>query len=282
MQAVLEPDGDGFGDETQDSCVGSAGTSSGCPPGSVSGAAPPGAPAASAPWCSWTTNGNGAMDSGEPTTTTDGSGAYEFGGLAPGAYNVVVVATGDKTCDTSCTRTVTVQGNTASVSFTVRTTVPAQPQPTAAVDLPSSGVVDHTKPILSPLSLSRTRFAIDPKGAAARPAVARGTTLKFSSSEAGTATFTISAVRPGKKSGKRCIGTSKPVKTRQRCTQTSVVAGFVARAVRGANTVAFSGRIRIGSRSKALSIGRYKVEPVVRDAAKNAPNRVHASFTIVK
>jgi hypothetical protein len=46
--------------------------------------------------------------------------------------------------------------------------------------------------------------------------------------------------------------------------------------------VAFSGRIKIGSRTKSLSPGRYAIELIVTDAARNASNRVRAIFTIVK
>ncbi len=113
------------------------------------------------------TDADGILTAGEPASTTAANGAYAFGGLAPGDHHVTVVPTADQTCDASCTQTVTVKGNTVTAGFTIRTKPSLAPP--AIIDPggtgPGGAPRDATKPILSPLSLTRTTFAVNTKGA---------------------------------------------------------------------------------------------------------------------
>jgi hypothetical protein len=48
------------------------------------------------------------------------------------------------------------------------------------------------------------------------------------------------------------------------------------------NTIAFPGRLHVGSLVRALPTGRYRVDVQVRDVAGNSSNVAGVAFTIVK
>jgi subtilisin-like proprotein convertase family protein len=71
---------------------------------------------------SWTVyadlNNNGVRDAGEPSTTSDGSGNYQIGGLAPGTYVVRVVLPSGWTATAGSSATVTAgEGTTPNVNL---------------------------------------------------------------------------------------------------------------------------------------------------------------------
>lgn len=288
VQVVIESDADsdGFGDETQDQCTGSAGTLAGCKPGTITGTVANGAGAT----VYIDANANGAPDAGEQQSTADSGGAYSLGSLRPGTYAVRVQPTAMTTCDPGCQQSVTVNQDTKTANFTLFAAPAAAPAPGPAVsgNGGSAGqpapARDTTAPVLSPLTLTHTRFAINRAGAVlAKVKPAKGTVLRFTTSEAGTGTFTISSVKAGRKIGRRCAAPgARPVPAAKRCTRTSPVAGFSAAAASGRNAVAFSGRVKLGAATKSLSAGRYRLALTIADAARNRSNVASATFTIIR
>jgi Tol biopolymer transport system component len=146
---------------------------------------------------------------------------------------------------------------------------------------------DTTPPALRSVSLSRTRFRvgraatkISAAAAKKRRLPGRGTTLRFTSSEAATLSIRIERVLPGRKAGKGRKRTCKPVRKRVkhgRCTVFKKRATLTRHAGAGKGRVALSGRI--GRRKMAP--GRYRLTLTARDAAGNLSKPVRRGFTIV-
>jgi hypothetical protein len=146
---------------------------------------------------------------------------------------------------------------------------PALSLPSAAVaeapkpEAPKAGV-DTAAPVLSAVSLSRRRFRLGraPTALAARAEVARGTVLRFSSSEAGTLSVAITRLRAA---GKKKAKALKPLATLTRTIGA------------GAGHLAFSGRIA----RKPLRPGRYALSLTATDAAGNASTPTRLAVTIL-
>jgi hypothetical protein len=115
--------------------------------------------------------------------------------------------------------------------------------------------VDRVAPVLSRVSLSATRFAVTKTRTVltAAKALKRGTTIRYTLSEVATVKLTIT--RAGK---------TKAINTLTR------------RSKKGANRIAFSGRIA----KKALASGRYTLRLTATDAAGNRGGVKKLSFRI--
>jgi hypothetical protein len=145
---------------------------------------------------------------------------------------------------------------------------------------PPPATPDTFAPVLSPVTINHPTFRIDPSAAAAK--APKGATLSFLTSEAGTARLTVYLLRPGRRSGNRCVA-PPPRRSRGRaCTKQVTLAAVDKPVVAQRNTIAFPGRVRVGSLVRALAPGRYRVDVQVRDAAGNASNVAGVAFTIVK
>jgi hypothetical protein len=109
-------------------------------------------------------------------------------------------------------------------------------------------------------------------------AVATGTTISFSLSEAARVSFAFTQPRPGRRSGRRCVKPNRRNARARRCTRTVTVGtlGFNGRA--GLNRVRFQGRL---TRRSALRPGRYRlvVTARTRDGRRSRP--LGASFTLL-
>ncbi len=114
----------------------------------------------------------------------------------------------------------------------------------------------------------------------------RGTTIRYTLSEASTVAFRIERKLKGRRvkrrgrKGRVCLKqTNKNAKRRnRRCTLYRAVGTLTRRGVAGRNTLAFSGRI--GKRK--LRLGRYRFVISPRDAAGNSGRRRTLNFRIVK
>jgi Right handed beta helix region len=113
---------------------------------------------------------------------------------------------------------------------------------------------DTTAPVLSGVSLSRTRLRVAKTATAIAAAVRRGTALRFSSSEAGTLSIRIERVRPAQK-----------VATLTRAIQA------------GPGGVALSGRIG----TRRMRPGAYRLTLTARDAAGNRSKATARTFTVL-
>jgi len=144
-----------------------------------------------------------------------------------------------------------------------------------------TGGKDTTRPVLSHLSLSHRTFAVGPQQTTANAARTRpvGTTIRFTSSEAATVSLRIQRKATGRRQGTACRAPSARNRHGKRCTR-YVTAGTLKRtATKGANRVAFSGRIG----SRRLRPGAYRVAATAKDRAGSATKRtVTAAFTVVR
>jgi hypothetical protein len=178
--------------------------------------------------------------------------------LAPGANEIVAVAAD-------------AFGNKGSATRHVTFAPLVQPGPMPAVK-------DTTPPALTGLSMSARVFAV---AAAPTPvalaAVTRGTTVRWTVSEAGMTTFAIKRLVTGRRKGARCItGKSAPRRGR-RCTRV-VAAGTLRRSgAAGPRRLKFSGRIG----KRALARGRYRIEARATDAAGNRSAKRSTAFRII-
>ena len=149
------------------------------------------------------------------------------------------------------------------------------------------GSNDKTLPLLRSVSLTHKRFRVakarTPLAAGARAhrkAVARGTVLRFTSSEAGRLSVLIERVRPGHVSGKGRKRVCKPVHKRPKhgaCTAHTRVATLTRVIETGSGRVALSGRLG----SRRMAAGSYRLTLTVRDAAGNVSKPVRLSFSIL-
>jgi glucose/arabinose dehydrogenase len=120
-------------------------------------------------------------------------------------------------------------------------------------------IPDRVRPVISAVSLKRLRFAVG-AGSTAVNATARGTTFRYTLSEAAT-------VR----------APSANNRSRSRCTRFAL-AGTLRRAGRqGSNSTAFTGRIGHG----ALRPGRYRATLGATDGAGNVSGGRSVEFTVV-
>ena len=171
------------------------------------------------------------------------------------------------------------------------------PAPLVAAPPPARrGGTDTVAPVVSALSLLRSRFAVDrrhPTPATAAAAARRGsgrsrgrsrarnlgTEFRFRLSEAASVRIAISRETRGKRKGRRCVKPSRRLRRARSCTRL-VSAGTLVRTRRpaGANRIAFSGAI--GRRS--LSRGSYQAVLVATDAAGNRSRARTVRFRVVR
>ncbi|MDQ6805878.1 MAG: FG-GAP-like repeat-containing protein [Actinomycetota bacterium] len=157
---------------------------------------------------------------------------------------------------------------------------PTTPQPTT----PSGGFAGKTAPGVTNYGLTNNPFVVSGSktptfGFAAKSRKhKKGTTFRYTLSEAATVQIVISQRRSGRRRGKKCVAPTRSLRKAKKCTRT-VSRGTLTRTSHvGKNSVGFSGRIG----SKKLSPGSYLATLIATDAAKNASKPRTISFTIVK
>ncbi|MDQ6803549.1 MAG: hypothetical protein M3065_00985 [Actinomycetota bacterium] len=149
----------------------------------------------------------------------------------------------------------------------------------------TGGGADTTAPGVSSFGLTNNPFTVGGSTPTFGNAAAKktkkhkkGTTLRYTLSEAGTVRITISQRLAGRRNGKRCVAPTRKLRKAKKCTRV-LNRGTLTRVSHvGANSVAFSGRIG----SKKLSPGSYLATLVATDAAKNSSTPKTISFTIVR
>ncbi len=158
------------------------------------------------------------------------------------------------------------------------------------------GAADRTKPALSRVSLSATRFragrgntalsasaraavAAPTASAAARrrrrPRTPSGTTIRLTSSEAARVRIDVVRVSRGRKQRGKCRAGAR---RGSRCTLRTTAKTFTRRVGRGAASIPFSARFG----GRALAAGSYELRLVATDAAGNSGAARTAKFTLVR
>jgi uncharacterized repeat protein (TIGR01451 family) len=298
VSAVIEPDADrdGFGDETQDSCVGVTGSVQGCPKADLS----------------ITKAGASAASIGQSVTYTltarnngpDPAPGVVVSDALPAGASLVSATPSSGTCSgsstLSCNLGTLASGATATVTLVVRMTSVGSKVDTATVGSSALDTAAHSAsgagdPNLANNSASATT-AVSPVVVASasqtnktwrepanpklvqisrrRPPV--GTTFKFTLSAAARVRFDFTQSVPGRKVGGRCVAQNRGNKRKRRCTRTVIRGSLSFLGHAGVNTVRFQGRV---SSSKKLKPGKYTLvitTPGVGFTAKKL------AFTIVK
>jgi hypothetical protein len=115
-------------------------------------------------------------------------------------------------------------------------------------------------------------------GTAARAARhKKGTTFKYTLSEAASVKIAIAQRSPGRRKGGRCVAPTRKLRKHAKCTRTLARGALTRTSHQGANSVAFSGRIG----SKALKPGTYQATLTATNAATGASKPITIRFTIV-
>jgi len=106
----------------------------------------------------------------------------------------------------------------------------------------------------------------------------RGTTFRYTLSEAATVKIIIVRRRSGRRTHKRCVAPGRSLRHAPRCIRLTVQGMLTRISHRGANGVAFSGRIG----SRALAPGTYRATLTASDGTGHASRPKNIVFTIAK
>jgi hypothetical protein len=186
--------------------------------------------------------------------------------LQPGtAYSarVVAISAGGETLGTA-------------VSFTTATATGGPlPHPTGAQPPPPT--VDTTALVLSALSLRRRTFAVAATQTAVS-ATAKGTTLRYTLSEAAPVTIAVQRALPGRRKGSSCVRSTRRLRKAERCTRYVTVMTLRRRSPAGTSAIPFSGRVG----KKRLQPGKHRFRLWGRDAAGNRSAPKAVAFRVVR
>jgi len=133
---------------------------------------------------------------------------------------------------------------------------------------PFTTATDRTAPVLRSVKLTHRRFRVA-KGRTAlaarrKPRIARGTVLRFTSSEASRLSVVVERVQKARRKGRKVLRTRK-------------VATLTRTIKVGAGRVSFTGRLG----RRRLAAGTYRLTLTARDSAGNVSKPVSLTFTIV-
>lgn len=117
-----------------------------------------------------------------------------------------------------------------------------------------------------------------PKAAAKTKKHRKGTTFRYTLSEAATVKIALAERRAGRRRGERCVAPTRRLRHDRKCTRILVKGTLTRVSHQGANSVAFSGRIG----SRALTPGSYQATLTATDPAKNTSQAQTLVFRIVK
>jgi CSLREA domain-containing protein len=143
---------------------------------------------------------------------------------------------------------------------------------------PPPATADRKRPTLTALRASPSRFAAATGGASVvtKAAAGRGTTVRFTLSEAARVTFTLRRRAGGRRVGGRCVAPLPSDRRRKRC-DLPLPGLFSVAGKAGANSVRLSGRLR-GVELRAAS---YWLRAAPRDAAGNTGEAKRVAIRIV-
>jgi hypothetical protein len=138
---------------------------------------------------------------------------------------------------------------------------------------------DTVAPVLSQVSLTNKTFRVNPSGkAAARRRAKKGTTFRYTLSEAATVTFTIERKSKGRRVAKKCRKRTRKNRARRPCRRYTRVGSFSQAGAAGKNNKQFSGKI--GPRK--LRTASYRASLRATGAAGNRSEPESVSFRVVR
>jgi uncharacterized repeat protein (TIGR01451 family) len=293
VSAVVEPDadGDGFGDETQDSCPTDATVHSGPCPAEVSIVKTAGANPMVGSDLTFTLaakNNHGANPAAGVTVSDSLPAGVTFvsssaaqgscSGTADVTCSIGTLAAGQSTNVTIVVRP-TASGplsNTASVTTTSNDTDTSNNSSTVSTTVAPAPIL---LPVLSALNLAPPSFFAAKSGPSVVAAATTGTIVTYQNTQTSTITFTVLKAVPGVKKGKACVAPpkKKPKKKPKRCTRYVSRGTFTHQDSAGAVRFRFTGRLR----GKTLAPGRYRLRAVARNVT-GASKAVQADFKVKK
>lgn len=148
---------------------------------------------------------------------------------------------------------------------------------------PPGGPLPNATPRVSGFSMSNTVFA--PKGgpsAAARRKPKRGTTFRYTLSEAARVTITIERTLPGRRArvrGRtRCLKPTRRNRRARKCSRYRRSGALSGQEQPGSQSTPFSGRLR----GKALRPGRYRARIVALDSLGARSSERRLAFRVVR
>jgi hypothetical protein len=165
---------------------------------------------------------------------------------------------------------------TAIADIAVTSEVLPTPQP--PVSPPPPPPPPDLPPALSALSVTPRTFAAAGKTRAAATRVPRGTTFRFTLSEAARVRVVVARKTAGRRVGGRCLAATPARRKRAKCTRYVTVGSISVSAVAGRNSVKFSGRLK----GRALASGAYRASFTATDAAAQRSAVRTVSFRVVR
>jgi hypothetical protein len=141
---------------------------------------------------------------------------------------------------------------------------------------PPDDTTPNVAPALSAVSLTNRRFA--PVGVRPKGTAKRGTTFRYTLSEPAMVTITIERQLPGRRVGGRCRKVTRNNRAKRKCKRFKRVGALSADEQDGAQSTAFSGRLR----GKPLKRGGYRAGVVATDPQGLTSAERRVSFTVVK
>jgi len=105
-----------------------------------------------------------------------------------------------------------------------------------------------------------------------------GSTVSYRLSEPATVTFKVERALRGKRAGGRCVKPTRANRGARPCTRYATLRGsFTHQGKTGQNRFKFSGRMR----GRKLVPGRYRLNAVAQDPARNKSDTKRSRFRIV-
>jgi beta-propeller uncharacterized protein DUF5122 len=159
---------------------------------------------------------------------------------------------------------------------------------TATISSPVAVQPDKTRPVISSLKLSPSKFVAAKRGpsiaAAKKPAKKaaaakkRGTSVSYRVSEAATVVFAVQRRTTGRRSGRSCVKATKRLRHHKRCTRYVGIKGSFTRkrAAGGTDKLRFTGRLA----GHTLGAARYRLDLVATDPSKNRSAAATAAFIV--
>lgn len=224
-------------------------------------------------------------DFGDGTSLPNGGPTPAHVYSQPGTYLVALRLTDDEGCSEQ--RIFTGKAmlcNGSGVAATTRSiTVPAAAPATPPATPPSSTAPagpDGTAPVIESASADPGRFGVDKRGPAeaSAGAVAKGTTIRYSLSEAARVVFTVDGQTKGRRVKKVCKKATRRNRKGKRCTILDRAGSFAKDSDEGANIKRFSGKIG----GKTLKPGSYQLTLDATDAAGNRAVPRVLTFKVVR
>lgn len=141
-----------------------------------------------------------------------------------------------------------------------------------------------TAPAISDFKYSLNKFAVAKRGIVLQPAAtAQGTNVIITLSKAARVTFEMSQKTTGRKVGSSCKKQTSKNRKKKKCTRYGKPYKFVRELPQGTSNLGFSGRIKVGTKTVSLPVGKYRATASPFSVASNLGGAAATTnFTVVK